>query len=107
MIGKWNSSVGKWNSSVRIMLRKLTSRLIVDLGQSRNVFLLRLVQMRSEGHTPSVVVGTWRSNVGAKAAEVFSMCFARNCAPWRDVLSSGEFHCAYGAVRRAALSVRQ
>jgi len=41
--------------------------------QSRNVFLLQLVQMRSEAQIPSGAVDTWRSNVGAKATEVSSL----------------------------------
>ena len=61
------------------MLRKYTAWLVVDLGQSRNVFL-HLVQMHSEAHAPSGAVGTWRSNVGATAAEVSSMyCVSYYC----------------------------
>jgi hypothetical protein len=59
------------------MLRKRTARPVVDPGHSGNVFLLQLVQMRSEACTPSGAVVTWRSNVGPKAAEVSSMLLPR------------------------------
>jgi hypothetical protein len=67
-------------SSNNVEKTERTAQRVVDRGQSRNVFLLQLVQMRSEAQTPSGAVDIWRSNIGAKAAEVSSLyCVSHYC----------------------------
>lgn len=58
-----------------------TARLVVTLGRAGTCCcFFSSSRMRSEAHTPSGAVDTWRSNVGAKAAEVFSLyCESHYC----------------------------